>query len=377
MEKGHQGVNIMTRQTTNKKSNSTKNCSSDPLFLAKCLVEQHLEQVCRGRIQVSYRREIDSKNNNNGKPAPPSVYFRAVRTKMIAAVATDTNLYVFAKPIKKFRNLPLDIQTIKLDSIVKSDGVCCCVKCKRWVTRATTNVCPCGGFLKKRKRFHAQDTVTEPMDELHIEIQMVLKDIRISNAMSNKPRRKVAGNWYDSIEASPRRPTVTPYTPPVDQTPKPTTGFLTAVTVKGAHGTALNNDEKYAFFETLGVDITEVQTAESKEFAAFDAQRQAKIATDSWNEVLHIAPDFVEDEHTQQLSKRQRGHKNTRYSTQPYTTEQDTSTTTYQNRNKQRNPSHGRIAVTCHICHSNTPSLVENTCPDCFLKVQTNKQTQN
>jgi len=141
--------------------------------LAKCLVEQQLEQIQKS-TQISLKG-----NQDDG-----SVLFRVVKTKEIAAFAKDSKLYVFAKPLKDFNGLPLDTKVVSLNNLVKTDGVMRCAKCKSWVTDADVARCPCGGYLQKRKRFHVRGETTDSLDAEYLEIQSALEDIRTSARMS-------------------------------------------------------------------------------------------------------------------------------------------------------------------------------------------------
>ena len=168
----------MMRQIQSKKIQIPQN--SQQLFLAKCLVEQQLEQTQKNSTQISLK----------GNSYDGSVLFRVVKTKEIAAFARDSKLYVFAKPLKDFKGLPLDTKVVSLNNIVKTDGVMRCAKCKSWVNDADVIKCPCGGYLQKRKRFHVRGETTESLDAGYLEIQAALEDIRISAKMDCKPRCK-------------------------------------------------------------------------------------------------------------------------------------------------------------------------------------------
>jgi len=167
----------MMRQILSKKIQIPQN--SQKLFVAKCFVEQQLEQIQKNtRISIK------------GNPDDGSVFFRVVKTKEIAAFAKDGKLYVFAKPLPEFKGLPLDTTMVPLSNIVKTDGVMKCTKCKSWMKHADITKCPCGGYLQKRKRFHVRGEITESLDAEYLEIQSALKDIKISAKMDCKPRQK-------------------------------------------------------------------------------------------------------------------------------------------------------------------------------------------
>ena len=166
----------MMREISSKKIQIPQN--SQKLFLAKCFVEQKLEKVMK-RAQISLKGKLDG-----------TVFFRIVKTKEIAAIAKDSKVYVFAKPVKEFKALPLDTVVVSLHDIVKTDGVMRCVKCKSWMQDAAVSKCPCGGYLQKRKRFHLRDEITESLDAEYLEIQTALDDIRVSARIDRRPRMK-------------------------------------------------------------------------------------------------------------------------------------------------------------------------------------------
>jgi len=170
----------MMRQIQSKKIQTTTQ-NSHQLFMAKCLVEQKLEQIQRS-TKISITR-----NHDDG-----SVLFRVVKTKEIAAIVKGSKLYVFAKPLKDFKvGLPLDTEVVSLNDITKTDEVMRCTKCKSWTNDADVAKCPCGGYLQKKKRFHVRGEITESLDAEYIEIQSALKDIKISARMDYyKPRQK-------------------------------------------------------------------------------------------------------------------------------------------------------------------------------------------
>ena len=145
--------------------------------MAKCLVEQQLESQIRN-TQISIRY-VDG------------VTQFKTRAKKIAAISQKGNLYVFAKLVESFKGLPLDCTVIPLNRIEKIDGVMRCVKCTKWVTDADVSQCPCGGYLKERKRFQVMGQVTESLDESYLEIQAALEDMRISARIDNRPRVKI------------------------------------------------------------------------------------------------------------------------------------------------------------------------------------------
>lgn len=165
----------MMRQTTSTKIQTTK--INQELFLAKCFVEQRLEQSMK-HATISLKENQDC------------TVFKIVQTKMIAAIAKDSTLYVFAKPLKEFKAFPLDTFAVSLNHIIKSDGTMRCSKCKSWMQDAAVSRCPCGGYLQKRKRFHLKDETTESLDAEYLEIQSALKDIKTSARIDCRPNVK-------------------------------------------------------------------------------------------------------------------------------------------------------------------------------------------
>lgn len=165
------------RQILSKKIQIPQN--NQKLFVAKCFVEQQLEQIQKN-TRISLK----------GNPDDGSVFFRVVKTKEIAAFAKDGKLYVFAKPLPDFKGLPLDTTMVPLNNIVKTDGVMRCTKCKSWIKHADVVKCPCGGYLQKRKRLHVRGEITDSLDVQYLEIQSALEDIKVSAKMDCKPRAK-------------------------------------------------------------------------------------------------------------------------------------------------------------------------------------------
>ena len=338
----------MMRQIQSKKIQKSQqnNNNSQRLFLAKCLVEQQLEQIQKsGSTQISLKR-----NSDDG-----SVLFRVQKTKEIAAYAIDSKLYVFAKLLQEFRGLPLDAKIVSLSSIVKTDGVMMCRKCKSWANRANVAKCPCGGYFKKRPRFHARDETTQSLDAEYLEVQMALEDSRVSRKIDSKPRQKfptptgiitssMAGMSSDEEWVCSTATQV---------------GFLTAVSVKSPTDSKLllKEDEKYAFFKKMGVDVESIQDDELKAYVMLDAQRRAKMTVDSWNN-SEIPRDT---EFASQNSKR---HSRRRRQQQHNTSQK----TRKAHPDRSAFSSKKRKVVTCSVCNSNTPALVESKCPDCFLK---------
>lgn len=314
----------MMRQIQSKKIQIPQN--SQQLFLAKCFIEQRI-----GNLVVI-----------RGNPSDGSSVFKIKHTQEIAAVTKNNNLYVFSKPLKDFKGLPLDTKVVSLSKLVKTDGVMRCTKCKSWVKHADVTRCPCGGHFRKKKRFHVLGETTESIDAEYLEIQSALKDIKISAKMNCKPRQKtyvptgitppIAG--MSSIETN-----TTPYV-----------GFLTTVAVK-SNGKLLEEDEKYSFFKAIGVDVESIQDDETKEYGILDTQRRAKIAVDSWNSI----PKDTEEMHIQrrkQSIRKQRLYKN-----------------------HTRKPTQNKLSFSkkkmmiCSRCGEKTPALVESKCTKCFLKV--------
>jgi len=327
---------IMSRQIQSKKIQTPQN--SEKLFLAKCFVEQQLEQIQKSSTQISLKGNTDD----------GSVLFRVVKTKEIAAVAIDGNLYVFAKPLTNFKGLPLDAKMVQLSSIRKTDGVMRCAKCKSWVNDADVAKCPCGGYLQKRKRFHPKDEVTESLDGEYLEIQFALEDARISARMDSKPRHKVptaTGVITSSMAGMSSVETITTIC----------TGFLTTVSVKSADGKKiLDEDEKYSFFEKMGVDVKSIQSDEIQEYAKMDVQKRAKIAVDSWNN-NHTPMGNIDENFFGQT-------KNQRHSPQKIHKSHPKTTTARDTINKR--------TTKCSACGNKTSALVESKCSDCFLKVK-------
>jgi len=99
----------------------------------------------------------------------------------------------------------------------------------------------------------------------------------------------------------------------------PDVGFLTTVAVKlgkkqpnkqeDKKHMYLEEEEKYSFFKGLGVDVESIQDDEIKTYGMLDAQRMAKNAVESWN---NIPKDSEEMHHTgrKQSVRRQRSHQN-------------------------------------------------------------------
>jgi len=328
----------MMRQIQSKKIQILQN--SQQLFLAKCLVEQQLEQTQRNT-------QISLKGNHDG-----SVLFRVAKTKEIAAFAIHSKLYVFAKPLPDFKGLPLDTKVVSLNDIVKTNGVMRCTKCKSWVNTADVTKCPCGGYLQARKRFHVRGETTESLDAEYLEIQSALKDIRISAKMEHTPRAKPyipTGITASMAGMSSVETTTTAYT-----------GFLTAVAVKSGKKQPnkredkkhmyLKDEEKYSFFKGMGVDVESIQDEQIKAYGMLDAQRMAKIAVDSWNSI----PIDVEEMHLQkrkQSVRKQRLHQN------------------HTHKPTQNKPSSKKKMMICSGCAEKTPALVESKCTKCFLNV--------
>ena len=96
-------------------------------------------------------------------------------------------------PMKKFRGaLPVEVQSVDMDSI-QTQKATCCKRCREWKKTANITRCQCGGYLVNRKRFSV-DTV-ESWDEEFLEIECAKKDIRaavkIDRILSNRPKRYV------------------------------------------------------------------------------------------------------------------------------------------------------------------------------------------
>ena len=333
----------MSQQIQSKKiptSTSIKNVqnsnNNQQLFLAKCLVEQQLEQTTRN-TQLSIK-SIDGVTQ-----------FRT-RAKKIAAISQNGNLYIFAKPVVSFKGLPLDCTMVPLHRIEKTDGVMRCVKCKSWVSNADVSYCPCGGYLKERKRFQVVGQVTEPLDESYIEVQAALEDIRVSSRMDRRPRVKIhiaTGIITSSMAGK--------FSVELPSTKTVHAGFLTAVHVK-SNGVLLRDDEKYQYFEGMGVDVESIQNQEIQEMVRLGIRERAKIAVAKWDSGNHTIP--VDTQHPMN-QKRKQHHTNI---PNPYNSSIPTRVRKSRSGNKSTN------TTTCNSCHKNVPALVGPTCQNCFLR---------
>lgn len=288
-------------------------------------------------------------NNTNTsiKRDGDSVFFRVVGTKEIAAIAKHKKLYVFAKPLKEFRALPLDTQVVLLSSIETTSGVMRCVKCKTWVIDSNVRKCPCKGYLVPRKRFHVRGETTESLDAEYLEVQTALEDIRVSSRMERSKTgskipvvtgiltSKMAG--MSSVETTPTSSHA---------------GFLTVVDVKSDNGVVLDENEKYSFLEKMGADVTAIQNEEINELVKADKAGTEVLSGSLIDEWQHPTPTVVEFVKT-------RKRKASR------------TTTPKQKRQNGYNssvPSQKKMAK-CSKCGSKTPSLVENKCTKCFLEM--------
>lgn len=342
-----QSTKIQSNNSTNNKNVQTRNVQNknvqtqyniEQLFLAKCLVEQQLEQTTRN-TQLSIK-SVDG-----------ITQFKT-RTKMIAAVAQNGNLYVFAKPAVEFKGLPLDSTMIPLNRIEKIDGVMCCVKCRKWVTRENISQCPCGGYLKARKRFQVIGQVTESLDAEYLEIQAAQEDIRVSSRMDRRPRVKIytptgiitssmAG--MSSVELA--------------STKTVHAGFLTAVHVK-SNGVILKDEEKSQFIEGIGVDIQSIQNSEIQELVKLGIREIAKIAVAKWDSGNYTIP--AEDTTHPTNEKRKQHHSNT--ASKPHNSSIPTQ------KRKTRAGNKSTKTTICNSCHKEVAALVGPTCKDCFLR---------
>ena len=331
-----QSTKIQSTSTSIKNVQNSNN--SQKLFLAKCLVEQQLEQTTRN-TQLSIK-SVDG------------VTQFKTRTKMIAAVAQNGNLYVFAKPAVEFKGLPLDSTMIPLNRIEKIDGVMCCVKCRKWVTRENISQCPCGGYLKERKRFQVMGQVTESLDAEYLEIQAALEDMKISARMDRRPRVKipvVTGIITSSMAGK--------FSVELPSTKTIHAGFLTVVHVK-SNGTTLKDEEKYSFFKEIGVDVESIQSKEIQELVRLGIRERAKIAVAKWDSGNYTIP--AEDTTHPTNEKRKQRHNNT-------TPKSHNSSIPTQKRKTHAGNKSTKTTI-CNSCHKEVAALVGPTCQDCFLR---------
>ena len=339
---------IMSQQIQSKKIQSTstsiknvqnKNVqnNSQKLFLAKCLVEQQLEQTTRN-TQLSIKMNDET------------VLFKT-RAKKIAAVSQNGNLYIFAKPVESFKGLPLDSTMIPLNRIEKIDGVMRCVKCREWVTKENISQCPCGGYLKARKRFQMMGQVTESLDTEYLEVQAALEDMRISARIDCRPKVKIP---VVTGIITPKMAGMSSVSPD-DDTSTESVGFLTAVHVK-SNGTTLRDEEKYQYFKELGVDVESIQNREIQELVRLGIRERAKIAVAKWDSGNDTIPR--DTKHT--IREKRKQHHNT--APKPRNSSMPTRVRSTHSSNKPAN------GTTCNSCLKKVAALVGPTCQDCFLR---------
>jgi len=340
--------------------------NSEKLFLAKCFIEQQLEQIQKSSTQISLKGNTDD----------GSVLFRVVKTKEIAAVAINGNLYIFAKPVTSFKGLPLDCTMTPLNRIEKIDGVMRCVKCKKWVTDADVSQCPCGGYLKARKRFQVVGQITESLDAEYLEIQAALEDITISAQMDRRPRTKIPVSTGIITSSMAGMSSVG-----TQSTAAAYAGFLTVVAVKctdkqpdfddedHTKHTHLPDNKKYSFFKEIGVDVELVQNNEIKEFAVLGAKRIAEIAVKSWDHDT-IPRSAVEDTHHARQRQTSRNITNSSIPSDTEGRKQNFKRQQHKNHKTTQNakPNKKKMA-TCFTCGNKTSALVESKCTECFLEV--------
>ena len=326
---------IQNRNVQNRNVQNSNDCQQ--LFLAKCLVEQQLESHSRN-TQLSIK-------SVNG-----ITQFKTL-AKKIAAVTSNGNLYVFAKPVVSFKGLPLDSTMIPLHRIEKIDGVMRCVKCREWVTRENITQCPCGGYLKARKRFQVMGQVTESLDDEYLEVQAALEDMQISARIDRTPRVKIP---IPTGIITPKMAGMSSVSSENDATTH--VGFLTAVHVK-SNGVTLKDEEKCQYFKELGVDVESIQNKEIREWVRLGIRERAKIAVTKWdsgnNTLPRDAPHPINE-------KRKQHHCNT--TPNSYNSSVPTRV------RKTRGGNKPAKNVTCNSCHKEVTALVGPTCRDCFLR---------